>query len=454
MNKNLFSNMVWMPNENLTNAQMTGLMDKFTLVGRPGYQGEDPPIAKLYVKSAKYFGIPRNHGLSGLSQPEDKSIFKGADPKWPKLVFPTGGGWRAGQLEAYQECLDFFRDGNYGGRLEAKCGSGKTLISLAVAQKLNARVCVLTHKNDLVENWREDAAKFFPGITLGHVQGDQWAYQGAQLTTCLVQTLWARKGRYPEDFTKSFDMLVMDEGHRFASHIFEYVLKVFGARYRLAVSATWRRKDGLEDIWKYHIGPLIHTAKTDALTGKYAFIWPNIRIDKVYTRTPQGRILTKVSENARYLGWLTQELVKAAQKDRKILLVADRTNMLVNLKRSVRDELVRIGRADKTVGLFVGSLNGKQTPKKVLEEVKKCDIILGTYGMIAEGTDIPALDTLFIGTPRSDVEQVVGRIQRKRAGKKSLLVIDPILQGHATFSRSAKSREAYYTKLGFTRHNK
>tara|TARA_R110002020_G_scaffold127896_2_gene286757 strand:+ start:2285 stop:3643 length:1359 start_codon:yes stop_codon:yes gene_type:complete len=446
----LFSNMVWIPKATLSPSQMTKLRDKYTLQGREGFAGEPPPIAKLYVDTSKYFGVPRNHGLTNLPLPKNSTIFKGAHPKWPDLKFPNGGTWRPGQREAVDACVQFFKDGNFGGRLQGKCGFGKTIAGLAVAQKFNARVCVLTHKNDLVENWQQDAAKFFPGLTLGHVQGDEWAFEGAHVTTCLVQTLWARKGRYPKGFTKAFDMIIMDEGHRFASHIFEYVLKVFGARYRLAVSATWRRKDGLEDIWNYHIGPLIHAAKSDALTGKYVFVYPSIRIQQLYTRTPWGRILTKVAENAQYLTWLSEELVKAAKKGRKILCVADRVDMLIQLKRLTQRALIRDG-YDKTTGLFVGSINNKQIPKKRLEETKKCDIILGTYGMISEGTDIPALDTLFIGTPRSDVEQVVGRIQRKQAGKKSLLVVDPILQGHATFSRTGRKREEHYTKLGFKR---
>ena len=103
---------------------------------------------------------------------------------------------------------------------------------------------------------------------------------------------------------------------------------------------------------------------------------------------------------------------------------------------------------DVSAGLYCGAVAGKRMTKTQLEESKKCDIILATYGMMNEGTDIPALDTLFVCTPRADVEQVVGRIQRKKDGKKNLLVVDPVFQTPYCKALAHKRRKIY-EKLNF-----
>jgi superfamily II DNA or RNA helicase len=100
--------------------------------------------------------------------------------------------------------------------------------------------------------------------------------------------------------------------------------------------------------------------------------------------------------------------------------------------------------------MYIGSSDKIKTSKAVLELAKKKQIILATYGMINEGSDIPELDTLIFGTPRTDIEQVVGRIQRKFGDKKPLLVVDPVFSTRIN-RKMAEKRVEMYEKLGFTR---
>jgi predicted helicase len=70
--------------------------------------------------------------------------------------------------------------------------------------------------------------------------------------------------------------------------------------------------------------------------------------------------------------------------------------------------------------------------------------------MAAEGMDIPKLDTLVFATPKSDVEQAIGRIQRKRPEDRMYppLVID-VVDSHSVFSRQAKKRHRFYSKMSY-----
>lgn len=47
-----------------------------------------------------------------------------------------------------------------------------------------------------------------------------------------------------------------------------------------------------------------------------------------------------------------------------------------------------------------------------LREASRARLIFGTFQIMAEAIDIPAADTLILGTPISDVEQAAGRIRR------------------------------------------
>ena len=58
-----------------------------------------------------------------------------------------------------------------------------------------------------------------------------------------------------------------------------------------------------------------------------------------------------------------------------------------------------------TVGYYVGGMKEKDLK---ISETKT--VILATYSMAAEALDIKTLTTLFLLTPKTDVQQAVGRI--------------------------------------------
>jgi superfamily II DNA or RNA helicase len=431
--KATLGSMVWIPKRNLTDAHMAKLRGALTVYPKAKF-GEVPSPVKGYIENPEWMGVPRN--LHTLFDCDDQTHCRGG-MKWPAFK----GTYRAGQEPAITTIVDFFRDGGYNARLEAKCGAGKTLAALSVAAKMGLRLLVIIHKEDLADNWRNDAGKFFPGVTVGHVQGDSWAYKDAHVTTCMAQTLWARKGHYPADFLKSFDMVVVDEGHRFAATMFEYCLRIFPARYRLGVSATWRRSDGLEPFFEFHLGKVVAKMSSQRLVGNYIMVPCRLAIS-MHPKMPWARKLNLLAESKPYTSWLATEIGRAANAGRKVLVVSDRIAQLVALQQALTSQF---GASGKACGLFIGAVS-----KEEQEATKSADVVLATYQMICEGTDIPALDTLFVASPRADMEQTVGRIQRKCDGKKSLLIVDPYMATDLMMSRVAGKRRAWYDHLGFT----
>ncbi len=94
------------------------------------------------------------------------------------------------------------------------------------------------------------------------------------------------------------------------------------------------------------------------------------------------------------------------------------------------------------VGYYVGGMK-----EAALKESERRKVIIATYSMAAEALDIKTLTTLIMATPKTDIEQAVGRILRDKHA--SPLVID-IVDGHQIFLNQWRKRKAFYKKNKYT----
>ena len=94
------------------------------------------------------------------------------------------------------------------------------------------------------------------------------------------------------------------------------------------------------------------------------------------------------------------------------------------------------------------------------DKIKLCDIeIPKNHSFIienilvhnSEGMDIPKLNTVILASPKTDVEQSVGRIlrQKKKDREKNPLIVD-IVDKFSTFVRQSKKRITFYKKQKYT----
>jgi hypothetical protein len=88
----------------------------------------------------------------------------------------------------------------------------------------------------------------------------------------------------------------------------------------------------------------------------------------------------------------------------KVLVLSERRN---HLERIMHHIIEINSEYESEIGLY----RGKMKPKELKDSETK-SIILGTYSIASVGLDIKALNTLILATPRSDVVQASGRIQR------------------------------------------
>ncbi len=85
--------------------------------------------------------------------------------------------------------------------------------------------------------------------------------------------------------------------------------------------------------------------------------------------------------------------------------------------------------------------------KASLEDSAKSDVLFATYQLVSEGTDIPTLNTLIMASPKKEVEQVVGRIQRAETAHKPL-VLD-ICDMFSVYINQGKFRQRFYKRQDY-----
>ena len=93
-------------------------------------------------------------------------------------------------------------------------------------------------------------------------------------------------------------------------------------------------------------------------------------------------------------------------------------------------------------GVYLGGMKTKNR-----EETVNTPVIIGTYQASGEGFDVPELDTLILATPKSDVEQAVGRILRQK-NKNEPIVID-IVDSFSIFKGQYYKRRRFYKEREF-----
>ena len=150
-------------------------------------------------------------------------------------------------------------------------------------------------------------------------------------------------------------------------------------------------------------------------------------------------MINQLAEDPVRLNLIIEQVKMSILEQRKILILSDRRNHLTECKESI-DKL-----GICSTGYYVGG-----SKPETLKESEEKDVILGTYSMASEGMDIPLLNTVILATPKSDIEQSVGRILRQ---KKEHRLVDPliidIIDQISNFKRQSLHRKRHYKKYNY-----
>ena len=392
----------------------------------------------IFWETDDYLLTPRDYGIRKFgirSFLNCMSLGSAIDVEFKKTLDP-----KRHQDRLASETLKVLKPGA-GGCIEAGTGVGKTVLALYIAAQLKRTTVILVHSEFLADQWA-DRAKEYLGLTddeIGRVQSTKCEYAGKKVVICVVQStsLGVRSKRedYPEEFYNWAGLVVYDELHRHSSTTWHLVSAQFPAAYRLGLTATPKRADGMEPVIFAHVGPILSSAKMTMVEPKIHMVTRDQLIPKHHYCIVRGGRLTDEINMSKLINALADDPVRNAEladfiadalaSDRQVMVLSDRLEqlrVLEQLVRAILKEKVESGEVpDKkwTLAQFVGGLK-----KEVRDEAAKADCRFSTWAFASEGIDLPALDTLVQATPRTNVEQGIGRILREWQGKARPYVID------------------------------
>ena len=362
-------------------------------------------------------------------------------------------------------------------------GKGKSILALHIAQKLGQRTLILVHKDDLVVGWKKDIELCFGSkIDVGLIKAKSRKV-GNHITIATVQTLSRMSEDELKKYTSEFGLVVQDECHHVGLNIFNVIDK-FNSKYKLGLSATPKRSDGLNFVFDLFFGGLCykHVVTEDdedicgcevrVLDSNFKFK-PFLYDKQVFNYYDFDQ--KDIPDNVQFLEELPHEerpsipyLViddEAVKSSKTKILVCKKiiehykqghsVIALFTQKEHINlyyRHLCRYIPKDQIM-LYYGDSKEKSEDMMRKAEDKEILVTLATYAKATEGTNVKSWEVEFLvssSNNQKNVEQATGRIRRRKEGKLNPVKVYDIRYSKCySLASHFNTRQTVYRRLKY-----
>ncbi len=393
----------------------------------------------VYLESKKKIYIPKFYGINKFGKLDINKIESGKDIDI-KFKFDL----RENQKPVVKKYLEVAKDIG-GGIISVPCGFGKTVIALYLLAALGKKTIVIVHKEFLMDQWKERIQFFLPDAKIGKIQGKVVKVEGYDIVLGMLQSISMRN--YEDEIFEDFGMVIYDECHHLGAEVFSRSLLKVQCNYTLGLSATPTRSDGLTKVFEWFLGDIVYLIKKREKEDVKVRIIEYYSDDEKYSdikvnfkgQVNSPSMINSVCEYEPRNKILLDQIEDCIKENRKILILSDRRNHLKYFKEKL-DELNFC-----TSGYYLGGMKQKD-----LKESESKDVMLGTFSMASEGFDCKELNTIIFASPKSNIEQSVGRILRmKKEDRKVVPLVIDFVDKFSIFGRQAEKRKKFYDKNNY-----
>ncbi|MBI3184646.1 MAG: DEAD/DEAH box helicase [Myxococcales bacterium] len=328
------------------------------------------------------------------------------------------------------------------------CGGGKTRVGIGAIARLRTPTIILVHTLDLAEQWRGELRSLL-GLEAGLI-GDGEARLG-RVTVGVIQALSRWTPTALEVLLRNSGLLILDEAHHVAASTFRELVGRCPARYRLGLTATPEREDGLTPLLELYLGEALAVVSHEELVAAGVLTLPEIRsIQTEFTYAYGGAddyapmLAALAADDARNT-LIAETVANEAHAGQTCLVLSGRIDHCEALVR-------RLAAAGVTAALLTGQVP-KDRRKELLDEARAGRLaVLVATSLADEGLDLPRLSRVFLAYPgraRGRTMQRLGRLMRPHPDKASAVLFDfvdrrvPILRRH-----HVERRKLYAEVLG------
>lgn len=322
-----------------------------------------------------------------------------------------------------------------GAMLCQHAGGGKTSMALYIAAQVKKKTLVIVHKQFLADQWKARIQQFLPGTSVSVVQGDKSDVSG-DIVIAMVQTLVNRDyGRNAPTMFDDVGLLITDEAHHWAAPTLCKSMIGLCAPYSLALTATPERRDKLERVVNWLLGPIAFynkredTGLTTVRIVEYscpAFSSPPPSTDR--GTVDYTAVISALVNDYQRTRLVAAEAVALAA-DRDVLVLSNRREHCKTLQALIEQH-----------GVECATYLGGD------KEVPTARVIVATFSLTSEGFDCPRLSALVLATPANSVEQACGRVMR--GSSKAATIVD-VVDAWNICRKQAYNRKKFYLASGF-----
>ena len=368
------------------------------------------------------------------------------------------------KLRDYQQpCINAVKE-YCTGVLNLGCGMGKTISAIEVICQIKQKTLWIAGSHDLLEQ-AKSSAENNTSLTTSMISEGVCDTSG-QLILATPQSLL----KFIQNKTLTQDLVgcvVIDECQKLSANpksiqMYRMCLEYFAARYKIGLTATIHRGDGLEGCILKLLGEPIYKMMQNK--NNYDFIYNDkvilsLPVDKF--QVPCHVIVKKTDYNVEGKDVFDPNggTIIYARLITDIAMDKERNDLIINdLKHMQGSTIVLSDRVEQLKYLVKHVTNGVQidgnTPKKdrkqALDDVRsgKIKYLFASYNLCREGLDCPILTNLILATPFKDYAYLIqscGRIQRPYEGKKIAYVFDYVDDVGMAY-RYFQKRRAIYRK--------
>ena len=395
----------------------------------------------IFYESPSRWYVPRFWGLDNCGAPD-------GDARQPGLPLRAELQFNKHLRDEQLPIVNAFKEGDYNGLICVPCGYGKTFMAIWLACQMRKRFLVVVHQEFLMEQWRKELEGSIPGIRIGKVQGPK-----AQLsadydcTICMLQTVASRE--WAVDAFSSYGFAIFDECHHLGAEHFSKALMSIQVKHMLGLSATPDRLDGLDNVFLSYLGPVRYQIRVrDPDESVEVRVLRFTSADPAYANEPvdcrgeisRPKLCNQLAEYYPRTKAISDELEPCLHEGRQLLILSDRRGHLQEFEKEFRK------RGFDSIGYYVGGMKAEARDASSTKQ-----IVLGTFTLAAEGMNIRALNTIALVTPKSRIEQAVGRIFRLKKEERTFqpVIFDVLDAPHEVCVRQYRKRRQFYKQCAY-----
>lgn len=340
------------------------------------------------------------------------------------------------------------------GILNARCGSGKSIMAIEMIKRIGYKALIICHTKELLNQFKNYLVD-----DLGLQKGEYGIIASGKVEIGEFITIALRQTLVNIDllnYKYEWGTIIVDECHNVAGNVtyasqYQKILSNLASEYRYGLSATAFRNDGLTNCMyalmnkvKYvidenEIADKIIKAKIQPIYTDYEIPLTGTKTDGTLDYTKIPTLLAENKTRNKIILDLLEE-----NKNEYCLILSDRLSGL----RYLHEQLGK--------GLIIdGSQTTKKAKKEREEAIEKIrnkeeHYLFATLQLAKEGLDIKPLTRLFLIAPtknKSVLIQAVGRIERKDKNKQTPIVYD-FVDKDLYYQKAFKSRKTIYRKNG------